>query len=76
VSTTQTRRFLSCEPLLGPVGLRYSAFNGSDSFGSMEGIHWVICGGESAERKRPCENCRGEGYLPLPKYKSSGYPMR
>jgi protein gp37 len=46
-------RFLSCEPLLGPVDLKYPAFNGADSFGELEGIHWVICGGESGPRARP-----------------------
>jgi protein gp37 len=46
-------RFLSCEPLLGPVDLRISAFNGADSFSSIEGIHWVICGGESGPKARP-----------------------
>ena len=46
-------RFLSCEPLLGPVDLAFVCFNGSDSFGWMPGIHWVICGGESGPRARP-----------------------
>jgi len=36
-------RFLSCEPLLGPVGL-------SDY---IRGIHWVITGGESGSKARP-----------------------
>lgn len=37
-------RFLSCEPLLGPLdGL------------SLEGIHWVIVGGESGPGARPME---------------------
>jgi len=40
-------RFLSCEPLLGPVSLLVAAFNGSDSFSALYGIHWVIVGGES-----------------------------
>lgn len=35
-------RFLSIEPLLGPIG-------GVD----LEGIHWVIVGGESGPRARP-----------------------
>lgn len=35
-------RFLSCEPLLGPL----------DSL-PLEGIHWVIVGGESGPRARP-----------------------
>ena len=48
-------RFLSCEPLLEPVDLLYSAFNGSDSFGSMPGIDWVIAGCESGPGRRACE---------------------
>lgn len=46
-------RFLSVEPILGPIDLAYSCFNGSDSFGSMPGIHWVINGGESGPKRRP-----------------------
>ena len=34
-------RFLSCEPLLGPLAL------------NLDGIHWVIAGGESGHRARP-----------------------
>jgi protein gp37 len=34
-------RFLSCEPLLGPLNL------------NLDGIHWVIVGGESGPRSRP-----------------------
>ncbi len=34
-------RFLSCEPLLGPLHL------------NLDGIHWVIVGGESGPRARP-----------------------
>jgi len=37
-------RFLSVEPLLGPVNLEGSL---------LEGIHWVIVGGESGPRARP-----------------------
>ncbi len=36
-------RFLSCEPLLGPLEL------------DLRGIHWVIVGGESGPRHRPME---------------------
>lgn len=46
-------RFLSCEPLLGPVDLQYPTFNGADSIESLEGIRWVICGGESGLNARP-----------------------
>lgn len=38
-----TVRFLSCEPLLGPLDL------------DLEGIHWVIAGGESGIGYRPME---------------------
>lgn len=48
-------RGVSLEPLLGPVDLRYSAFNGADSFGSMEGLHWVVVGGESGPNARACD---------------------
>ncbi|MBB5733959.1 protein gp37 [Altererythrobacter atlanticus] len=37
-------RFLSIEPLLGPVGTL-----------NLEGIHWVIAGGESGPRARPMD---------------------
>lgn len=37
-------RFLSCEPLLGPL----------DSL-NLDGIHWVIVGGESGPKARPME---------------------
>lgn len=36
-------RFLSCEPLLGPLDL------------DLSGIHWVIVGGESGPKHRPVE---------------------
>ncbi|QIN82802.1 DUF5131 family protein [Rubrobacter tropicus] len=36
-------RFLSCEPLLGPLDL------------DLEGIHWAIVGGESGRGHRPIE---------------------
>ncbi len=46
-------RFLSMEPLLGPVDLQYPTFNGADSIHRLEGIHWVIVGGESGHNARP-----------------------
>lgn len=46
-------RFVSCEPMIGHVDLVYSCFNGADSLGSMPGIDWVICGGESGHKARP-----------------------
>lgn len=36
-------RFLSCEPLLGPLSL------------DLSGIHWVIAGGESGADFRPLD---------------------
>lgn len=39
--TPASIRFLSCEPLLGPLKL------------DLEGIHWVIVGGESGAKARP-----------------------
>jgi len=39
-------RFLSVEPLLGPVNLKAS---------NLKGIHWVIVGGESGPRARPMD---------------------
>lgn len=51
-------RFLSCEPLLGPVDLSLY-FNGANSYGvSPNGeewgrLHWIITGGESGKDARP-----------------------
>jgi protein gp37 len=47
--------FLSVEPLLEPVSLPFTCFNGADSFGSMPMINWVIVGGESGNNCRPME---------------------
>lgn len=61
-------RFLSCEPLLGPVDLTTVRWNRGDGYfgdclsphhiphGRIEDaplIHWVICGGESGPNARP-----------------------
>ncbi len=47
------KRFVSVEPMLGKVDLAYTCFNGADSFGTMPGLDWVICGGESGPGARP-----------------------
>jgi protein gp37 len=69
-------RWLSVEPMLGPVDLAYAAFNGADSFGKMPGIDWVIFGGESGDNARPCNiewirdgvrQCRDAGVNPFVK---------
>lgn len=46
-------RFLSIEPILGPVNLPYACFDGAEAVGRMEGINWVIIGGESGPGARP-----------------------
>lgn len=53
-------RFLSCEPLLGPVELPWCSWCGAwgnhDCYEVDDGspaIHWVICGGESGHGARP-----------------------
>lgn len=40
-------RFLSCEPLLGPLNIQSQISNIPSS------IHWIICGGESGPHARP-----------------------
>ncbi|TXH40430.1 MAG: DUF5131 family protein [Desulfurellales bacterium] len=51
--------FLSAEPLVGPVSLRtgiYSSIVESESVGtSLDGIDWVIVGGESGIGRRPMD---------------------
>ncbi|MEN6636988.1 MAG: phage Gp37/Gp68 family protein [Clostridiaceae bacterium] len=50
-------RFLSCEPLLGPIDLDFFmkplAHIPGNEFGWAKGIDWVICGGESGPKARP-----------------------
>lgn len=46
-------RFLSCEPLLGPIDLyKWMRGDGHDS-PWLDGVNWVICGGESGPGARP-----------------------
>jgi protein gp37 len=49
-TTPSSVRFLSCEPLLGPIDLR--ALLGD----ALEQLHWVIVGGESGPRHRPMDS--------------------
>jgi protein gp37 len=68
LGTPAAVRFLSCEPLLGPVDLsrwlgieHYESFGwGEEMFASLagrvgpaSGLHWVIAGGESGAGARP-----------------------
>lgn len=48
-------RFLSCEPLLGPVSIPEALPWKIGSEGKPAGIHWVICGGESGPNARPMD---------------------
>ncbi|CAJ1003906.1 DUF5131 family protein [Brevibacillus aydinogluensis] len=58
LQTPAAVRFLSCEPLLGPVDLEFTAqFEHPDNEGygvtAIKGIDWVIVGGESGPNARP-----------------------
>lgn len=44
-------RFLSCEPLLGPIDLK--AFIKGNKKAGLHGIDWIIAGGESGPGARP-----------------------
>jgi protein gp37 len=50
-------RFLSCEPLLGPVDLERPRCEDEARRGDacIDHIDWVIAGGESGPRSRPCD---------------------
>jgi protein gp37 len=58
LSTNAAVRFLSCEPLLGPVDLTdipgpfYTRFNSLDDSTLRPAINWVIVGGESGRSAR------------------------
>lgn len=56
LETPAAKRFLSCEPLLGPVDL--SGWLGTNDFTIVPTVrhsyvHWVIAGGESGDDARP-----------------------
>lgn len=65
LDTPAAIRFLSCEPLLGPVDLWYPAFSVIDRYGEPSSprcerdgspvIKWVIVGGESGKFARPMD---------------------
>jgi protein gp37 len=46
-------RFLSIEPMLGPVDLRGYIGAGRQPWGWCHGLSWVIAGGESGSKARP-----------------------
>lgn len=59
LNTPAAVRWLSCEPLLGPIDLgqflppRLAAFAGGLCLDHRKTLHWVITGGESGPRHRP-----------------------
>ncbi|MFC3768310.1 phage Gp37/Gp68 family protein [Paenibacillus sp. GCM10012303] len=56
LQTPAAVRFLSCEPLLGPVKLPKSAYEFDEEYpeeGSVCKLDWVIAGGESGPGARP-----------------------
>lgn len=57
LDTPAVVRWLSCEPLLGPLNLRtgrYAMPPDGEVFGtSLDGINWVVVGGESGPTARP-----------------------
>lgn len=79
-------RFLSCEPLLGPVDLEpwlnMLAGSGEREWLPSDVIHWVIVGGESGAGARPCnvawvrsivEQCKTAGVPCFVKQLGSNY---
>ena len=81
LQTPAAVRFLSCEPLLGPIEFESTALHddcdhlGADCCASRH-IQWVIVGGESGPNARPCDiewvrsivrQCREVGVAPFVK---------
>jgi protein gp37 len=48
-------RFISAEPLLGPLDLTEAPGEGGLTFNAMYGINWIIVGGESGAGARPMD---------------------
>lgn len=66
LETPAAVRFLSCEPLLGPVDLEFTVqFEHPDNEGygalAIKGIDWIIAGGESGPNARPMHSDWVEG---------------
>ena len=63
IATPAAVRFLSCEPLLGPLSFRWAAWaplNGQrvnrEHLDGLRGhVQWVIAGGENGPKARPCD---------------------
>lgn len=54
LKTPAAVRFASVEPLLGPVHLN-GPFDGPQTYPLGMGLNWVIVGGESGPKRRPCD---------------------
>jgi protein gp37 len=74
LATRAAVRFLSCEPLLGPVDISTYMWIAAADGGTLHAIDWVIVGGESGPRARPMdlawvrslvEQCRAAGVAPF-----------
>ena len=76
LDTPAAVRWISAEPVLGPIdlwGARYANPNGGKTGAVTSwdgGLDWVVCGGESGRKARPCdvawirsivEQCRAAG---------------
>lgn len=55
LQTPAAVRWISAEPLLGPVDLRRLAFAHYLNMPVINKIDWVVIGGESGPRARPCD---------------------
>ncbi len=54
LQTPAAKRFVSVEPMLGPVNMRTGVYEMSGGT-SLDGIGWVIAGPETGPGKRPCD---------------------
>jgi len=55
LDTPATIRFLSCEPLLGPINIQRSLNADPSSWRGTAAIDWCIVGGESGQGARPMQ---------------------
>lgn len=55
IKANVSRRWLSVEPLLGPVNLAYSCFVDGCNFGTELHVDWVVVGAESGPDRRECK---------------------
>ncbi len=58
LQTPAAKRFVSIEPMLGEISLRWLKINPrpeiTNEYDGLRHIDWVICGGESGANARPC----------------------